>query len=89
MTKQLCASQSKIDNQSDEAKKIKEKFLHALFKRQKEKLPKMLKAMQKARVCFLVADDQQAANHCFTSLTKPLRELIQADETDLSLWTEK
>ena len=88
MTKQLCASQAQIDTQSNEAKKIKEKFLRALFKRQKEKLPKMLKAMQKARVCFLVADDQQAANRCFASLTKPLRELIHVDETDLSLWTE-
>ncbi len=87
MTKQLCASQAQIDTQSNEAKKIKEEFLRALFKRQKEKLPKMLKAMQKARVCFLVADDQQTANRCFASLTKPLRELIHVDETDLSLWT--
>ena len=88
MTKQLCNAQIKPDRQSLKQKNIKKRFLDALLKRQKGKLPKMLKAMQKARICFSVANDQQAANRCFVSLSRPLKAFVQTENSDISLWTQ-
>jgi hypothetical protein len=88
MAKNVCISSTKIDSRSKEGKKIKENYLHALLGRQKKKLPQALKLMEKARVCFSMAEDQKAANHCIESLAAPMRSLIEADKTDISLWTE-
>ena len=88
MTKQLCNIEPKPSRQNFEIKNFKKSFLQALLKRQKKKLPKILAAMQKARVCFSIADDQQAAKQCFVSLTRPLKAFVQTERRDLSFWTQ-
>ncbi len=88
IAKQLCESQSIADKKGDKQTLIKETFLKALLRRQRVKLPKVLEVMQDARICFLTADDQRSANHCFSRLTIPLREMIQANQSTLSLWTQ-
>jgi hypothetical protein len=88
MAKYVCSSNRKIDSRSKEGKKIKEKYLQDLLDRQKQKLPKVLKSMEKARVCFSMADDQKSANRCIESLAQPMNHLIETDKTDIALWTE-
>ena len=88
ITKQLCESQNVVDTKGEKMMLVKEKFLKELLKRQKEKLPRVFKAMQDARICFLRADNQQSANHCFAKLSVPLREMIDADQSSIALWTE-